>query len=128
MMNDEFRIWLQTLVDAEATVPARMVLERLPLNADAQKPAVGSDLADLTADEVAREFGRSASTVRGWLGEGRFPGAYRLNGREWRIPRADVIAWLSAQRPAAACSKPKRTRLNGTPDLSSWRKHTKKTG
>lgn len=54
-------------------------------------------LADLTVEALAAELGRSPSTVRGWLIEGSVPGAYKLRGREWRIPRAAVRAFLVDQ-------------------------------
>lgn len=83
---------------------------------------------DLTVDQVAERFQRGASTVRTWLGEGRFPNAYRLLGREWRIPRSDVEAMQLAEAARfRAQSKPVQSRESheDTPDLSSWRRHLK---
>jgi excisionase family DNA binding protein len=54
--------------------------------------------ADLTVAELATRFHRSASTVRDWCEHGRFEGAYKLNGRDWRIPLAALDAFLAAQR------------------------------
>ena len=54
--------------------------------------------ADFTVAELATRFHRSASTVRGWCEHGRFEGAYKLNGRDWRIPKTAVDAFLSEQR------------------------------
>ena len=54
--------------------------------------------ADLTVSELAARFHRSASTVRDWCEHGRFEGAYKLNGRDWRIPQAGVDAFLAEQR------------------------------
>jgi len=53
---------------------------------------------EFTVGEVARRFHRSASTVRGWCEHGRFEGAYKLNGRDWRIPTTAVDAFLAEQR------------------------------
>jgi len=53
---------------------------------------------EFTVGEVARRFHRSASTVRGWCEHGRFEGAYKLNGRDWRIPATAVDAFLAEQR------------------------------
>lgn len=69
-------------------------------------------VADLTVQEVADELDRAPSTVRGWLGEGELDG-YRFRGREWRIPREALEAFLeeergNGRRPSA--------------DLGSWRK------
>jgi hypothetical protein len=49
--------------------------------------------ADLTVAELAAWFHRSASTVRDWCEHGRFEGAYKLNGRDWRIPQTGVEAF-----------------------------------
>jgi excisionase family DNA binding protein len=57
-----------------------------------------SPRADFTAAELAAHFNRSVSTVRDWCEHGRFEGAYKLNGRDWRIPRAAVDAFLAEQR------------------------------
>lgn len=43
-------------------------------------------LADLTVEELAEELDRAKSTVPGWLKAGELPQAYKLNGREWRVP------------------------------------------
>jgi hypothetical protein len=63
--------------------------------------------ADLTISDLARLFGKRPSTVRAWVERGDFPGAYKLNGREWRIPPTAVVAFRESQR-----------RQNG---LSTWR-------
>ncbi len=54
--------------------------------------------ADLTVAELAARFHRSASTVRDWCEHGRFEGAYKLNGRDWRIPVTGLDAFLAEQR------------------------------
>ncbi len=54
--------------------------------------------ADFTVAELAARFHRSQSTVRDWCEHGRFAGAYKLNGRDWRIPQAGVDGFLSEQR------------------------------
>ena len=71
---------------------------------------------DLTVAEVAAHFHRSPSTVRGWLEAGRFTGAYKLNGRDWRVARAAVDAFEAQQKGQRS---PTET------DLSAWRKHQK---
>src|SRR2546425_684472 len=57
--------------------------------------------ADVTVAELATRFHRSASTVRGWCEHGRFEAAYKLNGRDWRIPKRAVDAFLAEQRGEA---------------------------
>lgn len=53
---------------------------------------------DLTIAELAARFHRSSSTIRGWCQRGRFEDAYKLNGRDWRVPPAGVDAFLAEQR------------------------------
>ncbi|MDX2206041.1 MAG: helix-turn-helix domain-containing protein [Gemmatimonadales bacterium] len=43
---------------------------------------------DMSAPQVAELLGRTTNCVAGWCRLGLFRGAYRLRGREWRIPRA----------------------------------------
>ena len=40
---------------------------------------------------LAKRWHRGASTVRGMLESGEVAGAYRLRGREWRVPRDAVL-------------------------------------
>lgn len=53
---------------------------------------------DLTVPDVAARFDKAPTTIRDWCRQGRFPEAYRLRGREWRIPPADVEAFIEAER------------------------------
>jgi excisionase family DNA binding protein len=53
---------------------------------------------DLTVAELGGRFHRSRSTIRDWCEHGRFEGAYKLNGRDWRIPQAAVDVFLARQR------------------------------
>lgn len=66
--------------------------------------------ADFTIAELAERFHRSASTIRGWCEHGCFEGAYKLNGRDWRIPYAGVDSFLSKQRGE-----------HGVSELGAWR-------
>lgn len=54
----------------------------------------------LTIDEAGQVLGFSPSWVRAHLGE--FPGRWRApgggNGGEWRIPRADIEAFMRSRR------------------------------
>ena len=54
--------------------------------------------ADFTVGELALRFHRSPSTIRDWCEHGRLGGAYKLNGRDWRIPEAAVDAFVARQR------------------------------
>jgi hypothetical protein len=87
----------EALLDALGTVPT---------------PGTAEPTADLTVAELAARFHRAPSTLRGWLETGRFEGAYKLNGRDWRIPSASVAGFLAQQR-----------RGRDKADLGAWRKH-----
>ena len=99
-----------------ATVPVGWVLEKL----DASAPREGSaPVVDLTAEEVAELFDRTPACVRGWARQGKLPGAYRLHGREWRIPRAALEALRGETRD------PQR-HPGGPVDLGSWRREVER--
>lgn len=118
-------------IPREAMVPAGWVLDgldqyvadvQLNPNSPAASPPL-TDPVDLTVAEVAAHFGRGASTVRTWLLRGDLPGAYRLNGRDWRIPRTAIA---TMQREQAKRHREKKTltpRSTGATDLSTWRRH-----
>ena len=75
-------------------------------------------VGDLSLPDVAARVGRAVSTVRGWCNCSLIPGAYKLNGRSWRVPAHALEAFLADQTPGQ--EKPEK-RGRGT-DLSSWRK------
>lgn len=107
-------------------VPREWVLELLD-RIDGQVPAMVSTSADLTVSDLAGRFNRSPSTVRWWIECGRFVGAYRLRGREWRVPPAVLQAFEEAERSAAprgpANPDPTPRRSRGkVVDLGDWRK------
>ena len=80
--------------------------------------AVLSD-GDLTIAQLATRFGRAPSTVRAWIEAKRFPGAYKLRGREWRVPPAAIAAFTDAERrqpPAVRAGHATASKL------SDWRK------
>lgn len=81
------------------------------------EPAAESRLVDRTCAQAGQLLGRKPSTIRAWCELGQLPGAYKLRGREWRIPAA-AIAGLSPSRPQAALESPSPPSL----DLSGWRK------
>ena len=91
-------------------VPRDWLVEQLANGAGRQSDfdsAAARGQTDLTIVGLAELFGKRPSTVRAWVERGDFPGAYKLNGREWRIPLSAVEAFRHSQR-----------RLNG---LSAWR-------
>jgi excisionase family DNA binding protein len=116
------------------TVPREWLLELLDAGGAAAvqtsaNPAIAP--ADMTVHQVADRFGRHRSTIRMWLEQGSFPGAYRFRGREWRIPAAGLAAFERAQRDAGKRGQdradsndvaPHAPRSASAPvDLSSWR-------
>lgn len=80
---------------------------------DSDSPAA-SGASDLTIAGLAQLFGKRPSTVRAWVERGDFPGAYKLHGREWRVPLSAVESFRDSQR-----------RLNG---LSAWRAVSRRKG
>src|SRR5205814_7168676 len=67
---------------------------------------------DLTIRDLAQLFGKRPSTVRAWVERGDFPGAYKLHGKEWRVPVSGVEAFQNWQRRRTAKSEAR---------LSAWR-------
>ena len=72
---------------------------------------------DLTVEEVAEEMRRAPSTVRGWLNSKALRG-YKLNNRDWRIPRTALRDYLDAQ----ATQEDEPARRVGKVDITAWRK------
>ncbi len=120
MTLSDLREWLEVLADADASIPARVVLERLPVTSD----RVGEDsLAALDVQAAGEALGRSVSTVRAYARQGLLEGAYRQRGREWRIPRSAIAAFHQQQHRSAQAAA-KIVSGKGTTDLSAWRKET----
>src|SRR3989442_6951390 len=96
-------------------VPRDWVLERLsediPDVPAAVTPATPTRV-DLAIRDVAQLFGKQPSTVRAWVERGDFPGAYKLHGKEWRVPVSGVEAFQNWQRRRTAKSEAR---------LSAWR-------
>lgn len=74
---------------------------------------------DLTLEEVAERTGRKPATVRGWCSSGRIPGAYKQNGRDWRITPQGFEEWQRRQREG---DDRETVRINPKGDLAAWRK------
>ena len=80
---------------AEAMVTVGWLRDKLGGGDDEQSGA--RPFSDLRIEEAAKEVGRAPSTVRTWCNSGALTGAYRLRGREWRIPRKAIARFLEAQ-------------------------------
>lgn len=114
-MNGPTRAAFDALPDT-ALVPVGWVR---PLLAASEPGTHEHDALGLTVQEVADECGRAPSTVRTWAAEGRLPGAKRLRGREWRIPRSALRALLDDDAPARASGSERLETPKG--GLSAWR-------
>ncbi len=88
------------------------------LRARLRTPEPVEPVADCSCADVARMLDRRPGTIRGWCARGEMPGAYQLNGREWRIPRPSVRAYLDRQ--AAGGHNADNA---GPVDLGTWRRH-----
>jgi hypothetical protein len=55
------------------------------------------EMRDLTVAEFGILMGRSSVTATTWCASGQVPGAYKLQGRAWRIPRASVQRFKEQQ-------------------------------
>lgn len=118
MTADRLRALAEALPDG-----ASVVLSKAQLFALADGPPDAApipDVADSTVEQLAARFERSPSTVRAWCEAGLLPGAYRLRGREWRVPESAVEAFVEQERRGrgdeAECVSSRR------PDLGAWRK------
>ena len=96
-----------------ALVPRDWLLEQLSgASPDAVASAAASTaVVDLTIADLAGLFHKRPSTVRAWVERGDFPGAYKLHGKEWRVPVSAVEAFQDRQR----------RRAKTEPRLSAWR-------
>jgi hypothetical protein len=104
-----------------AMLPVSWLVEQLTAAGVLDAPPATVE-RDLTAAEFGARFGRSASTVRLWCEQGRVRGAYKLRGKEWRIPCAAVDQFRKAEQGAPAPDLPRPF----TGDLGDWRKRNRK--
>ena len=107
---------LRQLAAALPSDDSAILITRSDLVALLKDAALVEPTHDLTVEEVARETGRAASTVRGWLLDGGLRG-YKLNRRDWRIPWPALREYLSTQGGM-------RTPPNegGEVDITAWRR------
>jgi hypothetical protein len=111
---------LRALPPGAALLLTREAVES-ELRAGAGVQALG-ETTDMTVSEAAARLGRAASTVGGWCAAGLLPGAFRLRGREWRVPLAGLRQFMSDERER---QEPGRTRQPGgdisRANLGAWR-------
>jgi len=103
-------------------VPRDWVLEQLSADIlglqGAVTPAPPARV-DLTIRDLAQLFGKQPSTVRAWVERGDFPGAYKLHGKEWRVPVTSVEAFQNRQRGATSATRLSAWRSVRRPDAGS---------
>lgn len=100
----------------EGMVTVRWIREQLEEDDGAAELVI-----DLTVEEAARVLKRSPSTVRNWCAARRLE-AYRLMGREWRIPPASIRAFMKAQAEAFERRKLGAKAAHKPYDITAWRK------
>lgn len=106
----------------EATVPVGWVRKHLQEPGPSQAEGETGP-GDLRVEDVAEMYDRSPAAVRTWCRDGRLPGAYRLRGREWRIPRESLETFRESQpKKAGGPSSTPPRRRGKSADLGAWRK------
>jgi hypothetical protein len=131
---------LRALVEAvppggAVTIPRDWLAGELGAGADGA-PTGGADTV-LTVAQLAERLHRSPSTVRGWCEQSRFSGAFKLNGKDWRVPITALAAFLDGQRPETSREDAphatistradtrvprRRARKSDAADLGAWRR------
>jgi len=72
---------------------------------------------ELTIEEAAAVAKRAPSTVRGWAPQ--IEGAYKVHGRDWRIPRASLLSFMRSGASEAEPDIEPPSEAN----LGDWRQH-----
>jgi hypothetical protein len=106
--------------DAVLPVPVRIVLALL--KNDETDRCEEREGGDLSIRELAVEFQRATSTVRGWLARGDIDDAYQLQGRAWRIPRASVQRFREKQQAASRRDTGRAKHRTTQASIGQWRK------
>jgi excisionase family DNA binding protein len=114
---------LRQLVAALPSDSSSVVLTRRDivdlLEGDDVEPSPDTFTADMTVMEIAEAMGRSPSTVRAWLIDGSLRG-YKLNRRDWRVPRSALRDYLDGQMAASAGTVEPDDEQEV--DIGAWRK------
>lgn len=104
------------------TLPRSALEELLEKSADALGDR-DEPIGDLTVLDLAEELDRAESTVRAWCSDGLIEEAYKLRGREWRIPRAAARRFLTREADEEPEERSASVGRGGPTSLSDWRKH-----
>jgi len=134
-MSDQARTQLAAL--SAALLAASRAAAELAATWPVESVASAVAPALFSVATLATHLGCSRSAAREWCEQGRFPGAFKLNGRTWRIPAEAVAAFVAEQAASAPhqvgrgrtippTPSPRgarrRARPTTEPDLSAWRK------
>jgi excisionase family DNA binding protein len=109
---------LRQLAQALPSDGATVTLSRADLLAlveGAEDPGTSTG-RDLTVEQIASEVGRKPVTIRQWLVAGSLRG-YKLNRRDWRVPRTALREFLDRQAAGPEQAPPERP-----VDVQAWRK------
>jgi excisionase family DNA binding protein len=90
----------QALPESTAVPVPRAWLLELLAGVPSPQQAPGAIEIDLTPEEAGSALQRSPVTIRAYCAAGLLPGAYRMRGRQWRIPRTALEAFQAAERRA----------------------------
>lgn len=128
-LADRLRALYDALPENGAVTLTRDDLAAWLTDATAPATTAADATADLTVGQVAELFGRGASTIRTWCGNGLLPGAYRMRGsREWRVPRDAIQAMQQAESERHRTPRqPARRTTAGPADLGAWRQHIRRS-
>lgn len=120
-----FAAALRALLDAapdSGMIPVPASWLRQLLDREGDLDSTGDEIrADLTVAAVAEMFGRHPNTIRDWIARGVLAG-YRLNGREWRIPRQALEEFQERQRLGDDSATPALGKARSS-KLSDWQRH-----
>ncbi len=103
---------------ADASVTLSVAWLRDLLAAEGDSPGLDRLLALEEAGEVV---GRSPSTIRTWANSDQLEGAFKLQGRSWRIPESAIQRFVERQQSSE--HEPRTVRNSGSVDISAWREH-----
>ena len=111
----------------------KAIIEGMPQDGAVQLPVaflsrlIEAEAADsgmgrlLTLEEAGDIVGRSPGTIRTWANSGQLEGAFKLQGRSWRIPESAIQLFVERQQSGEY--EPPTVR-NGSVDLGAWRNLT----
>lgn len=86
------------------------------LDEDGAGGVIATSAQELTVDAVAEQMRKAPSTVRGWLISGDLRG-YKLNNREWRMPRSALRDYIARQAETGH-----QATETAEVDIAEWRK------